>query len=104
MEPQPPVLRPGASRAVLARGPFRAFGNPQFRLLWAGSLFSVASFFMVLIARGWLVLDLTDSPFMVTAVNAVPMLPMALLSPLGGVLADRIRAGGSSLSLGTPSA
>ena len=45
---------------------------------------------MVLIARGWLVLDLTDSPFMVTAVSAVPMLPMALLSPLGGVLADRI--------------
>ncbi len=84
------MLRPGASRAVLARGPFRAFGNPQFRLLWAGSLFSVASFFMVLIARGWLVLDLTDSPFLVTAVSAVPMLPMALLSPLGGVLADRV--------------
>ena len=66
-----------------------AFQNTQYRLLWGASLFSILSFFMVLVARGWLILELTDSPFMVTAINAVPMLPMLVLSPIGGVIADR---------------
>ena len=44
---------------------------------------------MTLIARGWLILNLTDSPFMVTAINAVPMVPMAIFPLFGGVVADR---------------
>ena len=71
------------------KGPLLAFQNTQYRLLWGASLFSILSFFMVIVARGWLVLELTDSPFMVTAINAVPLLPMLVLSPVGGVLADR---------------
>ena len=45
---------------------------------------------MILITRGWLVLVLTDSAFLVTAVNAVPMIPLALIAPIGGVIADRL--------------
>ncbi len=45
---------------------------------------------MTLIARGWLALELTDSSFMVTAVNAVGMLPMLVFSAFGGVIADRM--------------
>lgn len=45
---------------------------------------------MILITRGWLVLVLTDSAFLVTAVNAVPMIPLALIAPVGGVIADRL--------------
>ena len=45
---------------------------------------------MTMIARGWLALELTDSSFMVTAVNAVGMLPMLVLSAFGGVIADRM--------------
>jgi MFS family permease len=74
---------------VFNRGPLMAFQNTQYRLLWGASLFSILSFFMVIVARGWLILELTDSPFMVTAINAVPMLPMLVLSPIGGVIADR---------------
>jgi MFS family permease len=44
---------------------------------------------MMIVTRGWIILELTDSPFMVTAINAVPMLPMLAISPIGGVLADR---------------
>ena len=69
--------------------PLRAFTYAQFRLLWAASLVSFISFFMILIARGWLILKLTDSPFEVTAVNAISMLPMLLFSGWGGVIADR---------------
>ena len=75
---------------MLKAGPFRAFNSTQFRLLWGSSLLSIVSFFMVLVARGWIVLQLTDSPFMVTAVNAVPMLPTLIGSPVGGIAADRI--------------
>ena len=53
-------------------------------------MFSIVSFFMMIVARGWLVLELTDSAFMVTAINAVPMLPMLVVSPFGGVVADRV--------------
>ena len=69
-------------------GPVRAFAHPGFRLFWAASFLSMSSFFMVLVARGWLVLGMTDSPFMVTAVQAVSMIPI-LFALVGGVIADR---------------
>ena len=58
-------------------------------MFWFYSLLSIVSFFMILIVRGWLILDLTDSALMVTAVNAAQLLPMLVLPLLGGVLADR---------------
>ena len=84
---QAPVNEPRPRRRL---GPLRAFAYPQFRIFWAASLISITSFFMTMIARGWLALDLTDSPFMVTAVNAVGMLPMLVFSAFGGVIADRV--------------
>ena len=69
-------------------GPVRAFAHTGFRLFWAASFLSMSSFFMVLVARGWLVLGMTDSPFMVTAVQAVSMIPI-LFALVGGVIADR---------------
>ena len=44
---------------------------------------------MTMIARGWLVLELTDSEFMVTGVNAIGMAPMLAFSVFGGAIADR---------------
>ncbi|MBI2856547.1 MAG: MFS transporter [Chloroflexi bacterium] len=70
--------------------PLRALSYPQFRMFWAASLVSIISFFMTNIARGWLILDMTDSPFMVTAINGVGMLPMLVFSAFGGVIADRM--------------
>jgi MFS family permease len=51
---------------------------------------SIIGFFMTNIARGWLILDMTDSPFMVTAIMGVGMLPMLVFSAFGGVIADRM--------------
>ncbi len=45
---------------------------------------------MVILVRGWLVLELTDSAFLVTTTQAVSMLPTLLLPPVAGVLADRV--------------
>ena len=71
-------------------GPLRAFSSVAFRLFWFASLASVVSFFMSTIARGWLVLDMTDSAFQVTAINATGMVPTLVFSIFGGVMADRM--------------
>ena len=76
-------------RKGLLQGPLRAFAYPRFAAFWGVSFLSIVSFFMVLIVRGWLILDLTDSPFMVTAVNAAQLVPMMVLPLVGGALADR---------------
>ena len=69
--------------------PFRAFRSSSYTFYWVGSLLSITSFFMLLIARGWLVFDMTGSPFLVTAVAASSQLPSLVLSIFGGVIADR---------------
>ena len=51
---------------------------------------SIIGFFTSIIARGWLVLDMTDSAFMVTAINGTGMVPMLVFSAFGGVIADRM--------------
>ena len=76
-------------RHTVGGRPLRAFTYTPFRILWAASLISFISFFMVLTARGWLLQRETGDPFQVTAIHAVAMLPMLLLSGWGGVLADR---------------
>ncbi len=81
--------KPGRQFNRLRHGPLRAFSHQRFGLFWFYSLLSIVSFFMILIVRGWLILDLTDSAFMVTAVNAAQLIPMLVLPLLGGVLADR---------------
>ena len=76
-------------RRPLGGRPMRAFAYTPFKVLWAASLISFISFFMILIARGWLLQRETGDPFQVTAINAVAMIPMMFFSSWGGVLADR---------------
>jgi MFS family permease len=45
---------------------------------------------MQVVAQGWLVLDLTDSPFWVGAVSALGSLPILFFTLWGGVVADRV--------------
>ena len=87
---QPTRANRGVSHGFLSGGPLKPFSYPRFRLYWAASLASVMPFWMGMAARGWLVLVLTESPFMVTAAQGVMMLPMAVLTPFGGVIADRL--------------
>ena len=81
--------QPGKQFYRMRTGPLRAFSYQRFGIFWFLSLLSIISFFMNLIVRGWLILELTDSSFMVTAVNAAQLLPMLFLPLLGGALADR---------------
>ncbi len=63
----------------------------NFRWLWAGSLGSAFAMNMQIIARGWLVFELTESPIDLAWVTMSFMIPTVLFSLYGGVLADRLQ-------------
>lgn len=77
------VAAPGSS------SPLRSLGNRAFRMLWLGSLLTFTGFSMQMLARGWLMLELTNSAFLVSLTAAMGALPQVFLSVLGGLLADR---------------
>jgi len=62
-----------------------------FRRLWLATLTSMMGFWMLSISQSWLVVELTDSALMLGVLGFFRSVPMLLLSPLGGILADRIR-------------
>ena len=87
----PPHSSPGTIAALkfLSNGPLRALRYPQYLYLWGASSISITSFFLMNIARGWLVLEMTNSAFLVTAVQAASMLPQLFTALIGGFVADR---------------
>lgn len=62
----------------------------DFRLLWFGNLCSNFAMQMQMVARGWLIYDMTRSPMALTWVMLSFMLPSVVFSLVGGVLADRV--------------
>lgn len=68
----------------------RAFRHRNFRLFFAGQFISLAGTWMQVVAQGWLVLELTNSAFLVGLVTALESLPILFLTLYGGVLADRV--------------
>ena len=66
-----------------------ALGYRDYRLYWTTSVVSNIGSMMYLAAIGWLVEDITDDPWKVTVAAAVGLIPLLLMSPFGGSLADR---------------
>lgn len=87
------VAAPTEARNPFARwaeNSFVAFASPGFRLLFQGNIVTQIGMWMQQVAFGWLVLELTDSPFYLGLAGFCRALPMLLISPFGGVLADRL--------------
>ena len=61
-----------------------------FRLLWMSTVCLAFGSQMLNIARGWLIYDMTSSPMALTWVMISYMLPAAVFSIVGGVIADRM--------------
>ncbi|MEX0762801.1 MAG: MFS transporter [Dehalococcoidia bacterium] len=70
-------------------GPLGVLSHPQYRRYSLAALLAFTAFALQMFLRGWLVLDLTHSPFMVSLVPALVMLPMLVFTLVGGELADR---------------
>jgi MFS family permease len=62
----------------------------DYRLLFQGNAVTSVGFWMQQAALGWLVLDLTNSPFYLGLASFARQFPMMVVSPFGGVLADRL--------------
>lgn len=68
---------------------FSALRHHNFRLFWFGQMISLISTWMQSVAQGWLVLQMTNSAFLLGLVSMSASLPVLLFSAVGGVLADR---------------
>jgi predicted MFS family arabinose efflux permease len=68
---------------------FKAFEYRDFRLLWFGACTSSVGTWMQSVAQNWLVLELTNSPFLLGLDSFLGQIPIFLFSLIGGVVADR---------------
>jgi MFS family permease len=79
-EPAPPGS--GLRRA------FRALANRNYRLFLGGQLISLVGTWMQTVAQSWLVYRLTGSSVLLGLIGFSSQIPVFLLAPLGGALAD----------------
>ena len=74
----------GLARLVIA------FDSVEYRWLWSSAFFSSMSMGLWLLAQGWLVLKITDSPFWVGLVAGIQGLGLISFGAFGGTLVDRL--------------
>ncbi|MEW6215081.1 MAG: MFS transporter [Nitrospirota bacterium] len=70
---------------------FLALYYRDFRLFLFGQLISLSGTWMQSVAQGWLIYNLTKSPFYLGLVAAAGSLPILLFTLVGGIAADRFR-------------
>ncbi|HEY5437382.1 MAG TPA: MFS transporter [Acidimicrobiales bacterium] len=75
---------------VSARRTFSSLSNPNYRKYFFGQTTSLVGTWMQMTAQSWLVFTLTHSATKIGLVVALQTLPVLLLGPYGGVVADRV--------------
>jgi MFS family permease len=81
--------RTSPGRGLRADRVFAALAVPNFRLYFAGQAVSLTGTWMQAVAQSWLVLQMTGSGALLGLVAAAQFLPVLLLGPYGGLIADR---------------
>ena len=76
--------------AHAGRVTFAAFAVPNYRRYVGGQAISLIGTWMQMTAQSWLVLTLTGSSTALGVIVALQTLPVLLLGPYGGVVADRV--------------
>jgi MFS family permease len=74
----------GALRTTL-----RALKHRNFQLFFGGQLISLIGTWMQSVAQSWLVYRLTGSSLLLGSVGFASQIPVFLVAPLGGIVADR---------------
>src|SRR5256714_3765268 len=67
----------------------RALRHRNFKLFFAGQLISLVGTWMQTVAQSWLVYRLTGSALLLGTVGFPSQFPVFLMSPVGGLVADR---------------
>jgi MFS family permease len=84
--PESEVNEPGVAAP---RKRFAALHSRNFRILWAGLIFSNVGGQVQMIAESWLILQITNSPLALGIMSLCFGVPMIVLPMLGGAVADR---------------
>ena len=84
----PSPVRPRPTRGRIQT--FSSLRNRDYRFLWTGNLFNNGANWLQQLTVGWLVWDLSASPFLVGAVGGFRAVPFLLIGPIAGVMADRL--------------
>jgi MFS family permease len=74
----------------VGRVTFAAFAIPNYRRYISGQSISLVGTWMQMAAQSWLVLTITRSATTLGLIVALQTLPVLLLGPYGGVIADRV--------------
>jgi MFS family permease len=69
---------------------FRALRHRNFQLFFAGQFISLTGTWMQSVAQSWLVYRLTGSVILLGAVGFASQIPVFLIAPFGGSVADRM--------------
>ncbi len=77
-----------ALRRPLVYQTFSALRHHNYRLYFAGQALSLIGTWMQIVAAGWLVLRITNSPFLLGLVTAMETLPSLFFSLVAGALSD----------------
>jgi MFS family permease len=68
---------------------FAALRHREFLLLWSGQTATSMAMWMDQVVRGWLMYELTNSPVQLGLVQGIQAIPILVLSPVAGSVADR---------------
>jgi MFS family permease len=81
----------GAKTQTKSRIPntFRALKHRNFQLFFSGQFVSLTGTWMQSVAQSWLVYRLTGSVVLLGLIGFASQIPVFLLAPIGGVVADR---------------
>jgi MFS family permease len=75
---------------AISRRTFSALAVPNFRRFFFGQSTSLIGTWMQAVGQSWLVFTVTHSPTAIGFVLALQTLPVLVLAPYGGVIADRV--------------
>ncbi len=91
MAPSDLPIKDAASqdRGLSLNNTFRALRHRNFQLFFSGQLISLTGTWMQSVAQAWLVYRMTGSALLLGSVGFIGQIPIFLVSPLGGIVADR---------------
>ena len=84
------MITSGGAIALGRASPFAALRHPNYRLFWMGMVVSLVGMWVQSTATGYLVWELTRSPFATSMTALFFGLPSMALALFGGVIADRV--------------
>src|ERR1041385_8271768 len=82
-------INKSSARTQRIRDTLRALGHRNYRIYFFGMLISFTGTWMQSVAQGWLIYRLTGSAWLLGLAGFASQVPVFLLAPLGGVMADR---------------